>query len=127
MIEKNIDYFKKIYDYNINDGRLSVHGCITKETLKNVADSYLFFRDILNGPLYIVTTIISVILIMAIIGYLMEKKKIDRDLKSKVAVIETPSSNPVDTITPYSWSKVINASPDTPSKHKNKLYGSLLL
>ena len=48
MIEKNIDYFKKIYDYNINDGRLSVHGCITKETLKNVADSYLFFRDILN-------------------------------------------------------------------------------
>jgi hypothetical protein len=37
---------------------------------------------------------------MAIIGYLMEKKKIDRDLKSKVAVIETPSSNPVDTITP---------------------------
>lgn len=59
-----------------------------------------FFRDILNGPLYIVTTIISVILIMAIIGYLMEKKKIERDLKSKVAVIETPSSNPVDTITP---------------------------
>lgn len=48
LIEKNIDYFKKIYDYNINDGRLSVHGCITKETLKNVADSYLFFRDILN-------------------------------------------------------------------------------
>ena len=46
-----------------------------------------FFRDILNGPLYIVTTIISVILIMAIIGYLMEKKKIDRDLTSKVAVI----------------------------------------
>ena len=43
-----------------------------------------FFRDILNGPLYIVTTIISV----------------DRDLKSKVAVIETPSSNSVDTITP---------------------------
>ena len=59
-----------------------------------------FFRDILNGPLYIVTTIISVILIMAIIGYLMEKKKIERDLKSKVAVIETPSSNSVDTITP---------------------------
>ena len=36
LIEKNIDYFKKIYDYNINDGRLSVHGCITKETLKNI-------------------------------------------------------------------------------------------
>ena len=31
-----------------------------------------FFRDVLDGPIYIVTTILSVIFIMAIIGFLME-------------------------------------------------------
>lgn len=46
-----------------------------------------FFRDILDGPLYIGTTILSIILIMAIIGFLMERKKLEKEVKSKVAVV----------------------------------------
>ena len=34
-----------------------------------------FFRDVLSGPLYVVIVIVSIILIMAIIGYLMDKKQ----------------------------------------------------
>lgn len=34
-----------------------------------------FFRDILDGPLYIVVVIVSVILIFALLGYLMEKSQ----------------------------------------------------
>lgn len=46
-----------------------------------------FFRDVLDGPLYIGTTILSIILIMAIIGFLMERKKLEKLVKSKVAVV----------------------------------------
>ena len=46
-----------------------------------------FFRDVLNGPLYIIIVLISIILIMAIIGFLMEKKqKQDEVEKSTVRV-----------------------------------------
>ena len=58
-----------------------------------------FFRDVLNGPLYIVTTILSVIFIMAIIGFLMERKKLEKEYKEQVAVVSNkqniPPINPV--------------------------------
>ena len=44
-----------------------------------------FFRDILSGPVYIVVLIISVILIMAIIGYLLEKKQKQEEAEGKIA------------------------------------------
>lgn len=54
-----------------------------------------FFRDILNGPLYIVTTIISIIFIMAIIGYIMEKRKLEKKAKSQVTQINTENVVPI--------------------------------
>lgn len=55
-----------------------------------------FFRDVLDGPLYIVITVLSIIFVMAIIGFLMERKKLEKEAKSKIAVI----SNTEDVITP---------------------------
>lgn len=62
-----------------------------------------FFRDILDGPLYIIMTILSVIFIMAIIGFLMERKKLEKEAKQKVAVAQTPRD--VTPITPISVEK----------------------
>ena len=39
-----------------------------------------FFRDFLSGPVYVVVLLISIVLIMAIIGYLMEKKQKARSI-----------------------------------------------
>lgn len=57
-----------------------------------------FFRDVLNGPLYIIITIVSIILIMAIIGFIMERKKLEKEAKNKMAVVDTASE--VTPITP---------------------------
>ena len=50
-----------------------------------------FFRDVLDGPLYIITTILSIIFIMAIIGFLMERKKLEKEQAQKIAVVTTPN------------------------------------
>lgn len=54
-----------------------------------------FFRDVLDGPLYIVITVLSIIFIMAIIGFLMERKKLEKEAKAKIAVV----SNTEDVVT----------------------------
>lgn len=60
-----------------------------------------FFRDVLNGPLYIVVVIISIIFIMAIIGFLMEKKKLEKEAKEKIAIIDTlDNTQEISNITP---------------------------
>lgn len=64
-----------------------------------------FFRDVLDGPLYIATTILSVIFIMAIIGFLMERRKLEKETKEKIAIVNTPVMNTpkeLDPITPVS-------------------------
>ncbi len=62
-----------------------------------------FFRDVLDGPLYIGTTILSIIFIMAIIGFLMERKKLEKEAKQKIAVVAT--SPEVTPISPVSVTK----------------------
>ena len=46
-----------------------------------------FFRDVLNGPLYIVVVILSIIFIMAIIGFIMERKQKEKESKGKIAFV----------------------------------------
>ncbi len=46
-----------------------------------------FFRDVLSGPLYIVVVILSVIFIMAIIGFIMERNQKQKEAKGKVAFV----------------------------------------
>ena len=59
-----------------------------------------FFRDVLDGPLYIVITILSIIFIMAIIGFLMERKKLEKEAKKKIAVVDMPPMNQTQEVTP---------------------------
>ncbi len=47
-----------------------------------------FFRDILDGPVYTIVTVISSIFICASIGYLAEKKQ--REKKEKEQYVEAP-------------------------------------
>lgn len=57
-----------------------------------------FFRDVLSGPVYIVVAILAVIFIMAIIGFLMERKKLEKEEKERIAIIS--NSNEVPPIEP---------------------------
>ena len=53
-------------------------------------DSFVkFFRDTLNGPLYIVVVVICVILIFACIGYLAEKSINAKKEKEKYADVKS--------------------------------------
>lgn len=47
-----------------------------------------FFRDVLNGPLYIIVVLLSIILIMAIIGFMLERKQREKYIKSKMAFVD---------------------------------------
>ena len=46
-----------------------------------------FFRDILDGPLYIALVVICIILIMAIIGFIMDRKKLEKEENEKRVVV----------------------------------------
>lgn len=61
-----------------------------------------FFRDILSGPLYIITSMLSLFLIMAIIGYIMEKKKLESEYNAKVAVIDNNQDKSMINVAPIS-------------------------
>ena len=52
-----------------------------------------FFRDVISGPVYIITTIVSVIFIMAIIGFLMERKKLEKEKQEQVVTNPSVVSN----------------------------------
>ena len=55
-----------------------------------------FFRDFLDGPIYIVAVIICVILIMAIIGFIMERKKFEKEEQEKRVTVERTA--PVESV-----------------------------
>lgn len=46
-----------------------------------------FFRDILDGPLYIALVVVCIILIMAIIGFIMDRKKLEKEENEKRVVV----------------------------------------
>ena len=46
-----------------------------------------FYRDVLSGPLYIVVALLSLIFIMAIIGFMMERKKLENEEKGRIAYV----------------------------------------
>lgn len=54
-----------------------------------------FFRDTLDGGLYYVVVVICLILIMAIIGFIMEKAKLAKEESMKIVVIADSNGNPV--------------------------------
>ena len=52
-----------------------------------------FFRDVLDGPLYIVLVIIAIILIMAIIGFILERKQKLVEKQYQFAHVDATVSN----------------------------------
>lgn len=73
-----------------------------------------FFRDILDGPLYIGITIISIIFIMAIIGFLMERKKLEKEAKQKIAVVaDTKPVTPVPPVTITQSAEILDKNVNT--------------
>ncbi len=50
-----------------------------------------FFRDILDGPVYIVVTVICSILICACIGYLAEKRQLKKRKEEQYVDVSNPS------------------------------------
>ena len=69
-----------------------------------------FFRDTLDGPVYIVVVVVAVILFFACIGYLAEKSINTKKEKAKYAKVEndsaTGSDNSVNDVTEVSDSNV---------------------
>ena len=49
-----------------------------------------FYRDVLDGPLYIVVVLISIVLIMAIIGFILERKKLAKEKQDKIVHVDVP-------------------------------------
>ena len=47
-----------------------------------------FFRDVLSGPLYVIVLILSIILIMAIIGFILERKQREKAEKDKMVFVD---------------------------------------
>ena len=72
-----------------------------------------FYRDVLNGPLYIIVVVISVILIMAIIGFIMERKQLAKAAANKVAHVDQ-DAKPAPEVQPIPEVKV--AKPKAPAK-----------
>ena len=57
-----------------------------------------FFRDTLDGPLYIVVVVLSVIFIMAIIGFIMERKNQEKEEKGRIAYVENSVDLPIEPV-----------------------------
>jgi len=57
-----------------------------------------FFRDFLDGPVYIIVAVLSLIFIMAIIGFIAERLQLEKEEKNRVAVL----GNDVSTVPPVS-------------------------
>jgi len=51
-----------------------------------------FYRDFLDGPVYIIVAILSIIFIMAIIGFIMERLQLEHEEKNRVAVLQNEIS-----------------------------------
>lgn len=79
-----------------------------------------FFRDVLSGPLYIITSVLSIILIMAIIGFLMERKKLEKEHNEEMAFV----SNNQQPVTPIQPVKVEEAMPEA---QNNTMFSNTVL
>ena len=57
-----------------------------------------FFRDILDGPIYIIVAILSLIFIMAIIGFMMERNKLAKEEKARITYVNNKIDVPEKTV-----------------------------
>lgn len=70
-----------------------------------------FFRDILDGPIYIIVVIISLIIIMGIIGFIMERYQKEKEEESVVKTVNTSKPQASSTLVISSTTKPEQSEP----------------
>lgn len=53
-----------------------------------------FFRDFLDGPLYLVVAFFCLIFIMAILGFMMERKQLEKEEKNRMVILNNENIKP---------------------------------
>ena len=79
-----------------------------------------FFRDFLDGPLYLVVAFFCLIFIMAILGFMMERKQLEKEEKNKMVVLNNQNNTPIYDVGSYEESirqNSANQTVSTPSEH----------
>lgn len=77
-----------------------------------------FFRDFLDGPLYLVVAFFCLIFIMAILGFMMERKQLEKEEKNKMVVLNNQNNTPIYDVGSYEESirqNSVNQTVGTPS------------
>lgn len=75
-----------------------------------------FFRDFLDGPLYLVVAFLCLIFIMAILGFMMERKQLEKEEKNKMVVLNNQNNTPIYDVGSYEESIRQNSANQTASK-----------
>ena len=75
-----------------------------------------FFRDFLDGPLYLVVAFFCLIFIMAILGFMMERKQFEKEEKNKMVVLNNQNNTPIYDVGSYEESIRQNSANQTVSK-----------
>lgn len=70
-----------------------------------------FYRDFLDGFVYVIFAILSLVFIMAIIGFILERLQLEKEEKNRVAVLNgTPTlTPPAQTVAPSSTNGTMQA------------------
>ena len=79
-----------------------------------------FFRDFLDGPLYLVVAFFCLFFIMAILGFMMERKQFEKEEKNKMVVLNNQNNTPIYDVGSYEESirqNSANQTVSTPSEH----------
>lgn len=71
-----------------------------------------FFRDVMDGPIYIVVLILSILAIMGIIGFIMERYKLRNEENSKIQVVDAPKPEKAGTLIISTKEKKKEEKPD---------------
>lgn len=80
-----------------------------------------FFRDVLDGPLYIIVVVVAVILIMAIIGFILEKKKLAKEAQDKIATVDLPKNTGPVNVTNNKKPETIPVYEEMPKEEEKKV------
>lgn len=84
-----------------------------------------FFRDKLDGALYIVVALIALFFIMAIIGFIMERLKLEKEEKEKFARVGRSVVTPVIPIEPVAvepkTEQIVDTNPIPPTPQEDDL------
>lgn len=72
-----------------------------------------FFRDFLDGPLYLVVAFFCLIFIMAILGFMMERKQLEKEEKNRMVVLNNENVTPVYDVGSFEENMRQNVSQNT--------------